>query len=159
MAERLCHPRVTFTELTAKAAIDISFDDWEAAVAQVAPAQRSATWWLGDLLAHGEQRQWGETYAVAAAVTNRTRGYLRNLAYVSRQVAPSSRRADIPWRAHRAVAPLAADEQREWLATAAAEGWTADELERKLRQGRSRNEFPDPERDSCPTCGRPWEHS
>ena len=78
---------------------------------------------------------------------------------------PENRRPDVPWGVHVVVAPLTAEAQVKWLATAAAEEWNASELSRVLRAlrlngGRRRRageKPPDLKRGvDCPTCGRPW---
>jgi len=105
---------------------------WEAALRRLGSQERGSRWWLGDLLVFGGKR-YGETYDAAADQTGLTVGTLMNLASVARKVPPENRDPNLPWRAHRVVAPLPHDEQRRWLSAARAEDWTADDLEQRLR--------------------------
>jgi len=117
-------------------------DRWAAVLREVGPTA-ARSWYAGDLLAFGE-RQYGDgTYEAAADALGYGVGSLRNLASVSRRVPPEVRRPDLPWRAHRVVAKLDPTEQRDWLARAAENDWTTDEL----AEGIGGEQFPTGEND------------
>jgi hypothetical protein len=134
---------------------------WEAALGRVVRLESGTQWWVGDLVAFGEKR-YGETYELALRATSRSIQTLKSYAWVSRKVAPAVRRADLPWRSHRLVAPLPEQEQRRWLGMAAKGGWTSEELDRELRDAgktgkKSSFDDPDPEVEyRCPSCGHEW---
>jgi hypothetical protein len=114
----------------------------------------ASTWWLGDLLAYGE-KAW-DSYAEAAEATGFAIGSLRNMASISRRVAPETREPGLHWRTHRAVAALRPEEQREWLRIALIKGMTSDEVECAIRTTRPSDsgELEDPVGDAyvCPKC-------
>jgi hypothetical protein len=157
----------------------LPLDQWESALETLVPIQRSSPWWVGDLLAFGEKK-YGSTYDPALKATGFRLQTLKNLAWVARAVPAETRREDLSWSAHRAVAILDQSDQAEWLDRAAAEEWTSRELAAQLRRQAKRDErdddggaededdgengsgddFPDPERKrlcKCPQCGHEWE--
>lgn len=155
-----------FTPTALEVPGNLSPEGWESALGRLVPLEQGASWWLGDLLVFGEKR-YGETYEAALKTTGRSLQTLKNLAWVARRVKPAVRRADLPWRSHRVVAPLVEEEQVKWLAMAAEHGWTSDELGRELRAARSQGgagggEFPNPENRNlkpdyrCPECFHEW---
>ncbi len=150
------------TSLTVKGG-KLRQQQWEAALKKVVRLERGAQWWVGDLLAFGEERAaYGEMYTAAKKATGRSVPTLKSYAWVSRKIAPSVRRADLPWRSHRLVAPLPEEEQRRWLKLADDGGWTSEELDRELRgagKAGKKTEFADPDPDTeyrCPACGHEW---
>jgi hypothetical protein len=138
---------------------ELSLSRWARALGQLVLVERGASWAIGDLLAYGEEVGFG--YDAAEEATGLSRGHLRNLAWVSRNVRPATRRSDLAWRAHKVVAHLEDDaQQREWLTRAADEQWTSDELKRELRRDNEAqddsndDQFPNPEGVCrCPRCG------
>jgi hypothetical protein len=89
---------------------------------------------------------------------------IKNLAWVSRKVPPEVRDPELPWRTHKAVAPLDDhDEQRRLLSLAKDRGLSAEEL---LKLARERSETPDEFADvepdpnqedfRCPNCAHEW---
>lgn len=135
-------------------------DDWRAALRKLAPLDRGASFWLGDLLAFGESR-YGEKYAAAAEETGLSVQTLKNRAWVSRHV--PNRRQELSYSCHRLVANIKdEDEQRLWLDRAVEEGWNSAELAKELRaacQKDDDDDFPGPDPDSdfrCPNCEHEW---
>jgi len=61
-------------------------------------------------------------YAQALDSTDYEHGSLRNMVYVAEAVETSLRNDNLSWHHHKAVAPLAPEEQREMLDRAEAEG-------------------------------------
>jgi hypothetical protein len=139
---------------------------WEGALQRVARLERGSQWWLGDLLAFGEEREYGETYTAAIEATRRSLQTLKNYSYVSRNVPARVRRPDLPWRSHRLVASLSEEDQDLWLGRASDGGWSSDELQRELREAgaadKGGDDFPDADPDAepefrCPECGHEWD--
>lgn len=88
---------------------------------------RSAKWWLGDWLNFGEGA-FGERYAQAADTTGLSIGYLQNIAWVARSVAPSRRRDGVAFSLHSEVASLPPPLQTQWLDEAIEAGWSQRDL-------------------------------
>lgn len=137
-------PRVKGIEFTATAAAvtgDVSTDKLLATIGTIQRSHERTAWWLGDLLAYAlpdeETGYEGRaTYSeLLPHTTYKSIGSLRNIASVSRRVAPGDRVEGLPWRTHKLVASLNAEEQRDWLAKTVAKDWTSDELQRRLRRG------------------------
>ena len=65
-------------------------------------------WWVGDGLAFGEKKKWGETYDEAMTLFGCECQTLRDACYVSRNVQLSRRRDKLSFSHHREVAKLLA---------------------------------------------------
>jgi hypothetical protein len=106
-----------------KLATGLTFDDWRRVVAQVLGMGTAAAWWIGDALSHGEWH-YGTKYREVLAELEIEYDRIRDYVYVSGNVPPAVRRADLTWKHHRVVAKLVPKEQEQWLEQAAQEGWT-----------------------------------
>jgi len=95
-------------------------------------------WLLGDWLARGDERQWGETYRQVAAEFGREVTTLRNYVSVCNAFDNLSRRRDdLSFGHHQAVVGLStAADQDDWLERAAAEGWSVARLRREVAGAR-----------------------
>jgi N6-adenosine-specific RNA methylase IME4 len=132
-----------------------SLAEWTRAGRELARTERSAQFWIGDLLNYG-RRAYGEKYATAAASLGIPRHTLENYAYVAANVPFSRRREDVSFSIHAEIAGLAAQDQDRWLKRAAkmtvAEIRAALRLERRagsyaageLPAGRFRIVYADP---------------
>jgi hypothetical protein len=158
----LVWPRETSLEFLAEP----TRSEWLNVLGVLARARAGAQWWLGDALAYGERRS-GKTYTEAAEATGLAVGTLRNLASVSRRVAPADRIAGLSHNCHRAVMGLDAAEQRLWLGRAWTFGWGSTELRRQIglareATGKGPKALPKPPRGAefvCPKCGYGWDGS
>lgn len=134
---------------------DLDAREWLSALGEIASAHQATAWWLGDLLAYGEDMKM--SYAEAAEATGYAVGSLRNMASISRQVSPEVRRPGIHWRTHKVVAPLAdPDEQSRWLELAEIKGMTSDDLALAIKsEQRAGGGLEDAEGGECvcPKCG------
>ena len=110
---------------------EMSFDDWALVGTRIARICGGAAWALGDWLLFGERR-FGERYRSALAATNLDYQTLRNYAWVARSFAPARRREHLSFQHHAEVAALPAAEQDLWLHRAEAQGWSRNELRRRL---------------------------
>jgi hypothetical protein len=113
--------------------VGLTFEQWDDMGLVLCEARDWTAWLIGDWLSFGEDR-WNDRYAQARALTNRSYGGLRNLAWVARRVARPRRRESLSWSHHRLVASIKDEAvQVEWLDRAEAEGWSVDLLESMLR--------------------------
>jgi hypothetical protein len=113
--------RASATALTL--AKGLTYDDWRRVVAQVLGMGTAASWWIGDALSHGEWH-YGTKYREVLAEIEIEYDRIRDYVYVSGNVPPAVRRADLTWKHHRVVAKLVPNEQEQWLEQAAEESWT-----------------------------------
>jgi hypothetical protein len=114
---------VVVSPIAANIVDGVDFDEWLAIGQRFLGLHRSSAWWLGDWLVYGEWC-YGSKYRVAVEHLSLTYDRLRDYAYVAANVRPPVRRRDLSFSHHRLVAKLAPDDQRAWLARAAAERWS-----------------------------------
>ncbi|GGU70327.1 LmbU family transcriptional regulator [Streptomyces griseoviridis] len=95
----------------------------------------SSAWWLGDWLIYG-RREYPDRYRRALTESGLDYQTLRNYAWVAGKFEPSRRRARLSFQHHAEVAGIPPDEQDEWLARAEREGWSRNELRRRVRAHR-----------------------
>lgn len=112
----------------------LPYEAWRQFGARVGRYAGAAPWWLGDWLAHGRFK-YGRRYKEAIAVTGLDYQTLPNYASVARRFDPSRRRTNLTFQHLADVCALADDEQDRWLDRAAAEGWSRNELRRRIRAG------------------------
>jgi len=102
----------------------------------------ASAWWIGDWLVFG-QREYGNRYKQAVAATGLDYQTLRNYAWVASRFCASRRRDTLSFGHHAEVAALCEDDQEAWLRRSVVEGWSRNELRRKLRAKRTeRPELP-----------------
>jgi hypothetical protein len=113
----------------------LTFEAWSAIGARIARHTSATTWWLGDWLIYGQDK-YGRRYKEAIAATGLDYQTLRNYAMVARRFGLSRRRDGLSFQHHAEVCALADAEQDRWLDSACAQGWTRNELRRRLRSER-----------------------
>jgi hypothetical protein len=113
----------------------MSFRDWAAVGRRLSHVSSRSTWALGDWLLFGE-RTYGTRYRTAVEATNLDYQTLRNYAWVAGSFAPHRRRVELSFQHHAELAALSEAEQDLWLNRAAGEGWSRNELRRRLRAHR-----------------------
>jgi hypothetical protein len=111
---------------------DPSFDEWQQAFGDLARAQGSIQWWLGDMLAVGEAR-YGERYAQAIEATGYAVQTLMNMVFVASHVAPERRRQSLSFTHHKEVASLEPDEQEALLSEAEKREWRSRDMAEAVR--------------------------
>jgi hypothetical protein len=112
----------------------LTFEEWATLYHRIHDIHNASLWALGDALNYGEgEKEWGEKYTQAVEVTGLTVGYLRNVAYVARQVDLSRRNDKLSFHHHRIVAPLEPEEQRDWLTRAFEEGMSVEGLREAIQ--------------------------
>lgn len=117
---------------TVEVAGPVDFSAWEAALQWCQQVEQASPWWVGDLIEFGEHK-YGEKYAQALDHTTYTEQALKDIAYVSRSVAPEVRRPEVSFTHHREVAPLPPSEQQTWLHKAETEHLTAAQLRHGIK--------------------------
>lgn len=125
-----------------------AFEEWQAAVEFAKRAESGVMWWIGDLLNYGEAH-YGETYTQALEATDYSRQTLANAKWVASRF-PVSRRRELPFGHHDAVASLDEPEADKLLEQAAEKGWTRAELRSQLR---SKGKKEEEDAVKCPRCG------
>lgn len=129
---------------------DLLFDEWERVGETLKRVERSARWWLGDWLAHGE-RSYGESYSQAVETTGRSYSDLSDMMYVARAIPPSERSENLSWSHHREVAALEPESRQAWIQAAEENDWSTRELKKQLREVKSTVK---PEKvPACKKCG------
>lgn len=123
--------------LRARSAIVVGtpkLEQWVQAMRFATAANDAAPYWIGDLLTHAEGREdWREKMDQAIATTGLAKQTLENYQYIARHV-EEPERAIAPSPAHAAeVAKLDRPEQTKYLDKANTEGWTRNELRRRIR--------------------------
>jgi hypothetical protein len=111
---------------------DLSFEQWQAAVAQLVIVARGCMWWLGDAL-HFASHKWGKRYEQALRTTGYDYGTLANASYVASRIESSRRREKLSFGHHQVVAPLDPEQQDEMLDKAESEHLSVQELRRAVR--------------------------
>lgn len=112
--------------------------EWTAFGLWVETVHKGNQWWVGDWLSIGEGLL-GEKYAQAIDATRWDVDTLMQYQRIAGAVPVRNRRDDLSWSHHREVAHLPADQQREWLARAVAEGWSCERLRREMKQAAGGN--------------------
>lgn len=105
-------------------------DDWHLVGEALLRLEGAIQWLIGDWLAYGEDRQWGDATRLAEKL-GRDEGTLHNWMWVARKV--SYRYEDLSWTHHYRVAKLAPEQQRELLEEASQQGWSVSRLARAVK--------------------------
>ena len=113
----------------------LPFEVWCELGPRIARHSTATAWWLGDWLVYG-QGKYGRRYKDAIAATGLDYQTLRNYAMVARRFALSRRRDGLSFHHHAEICALTDAEQDRWLDSAVAQGWTRNELRRRLRAQR-----------------------
>jgi hypothetical protein len=114
---------------------DLPFETWRGLGGRVAAVADSSSWWIGDWLLFGE-RAYGSRYRDAIDATGLEYQTLRNYAWIASRFAVSRRRDTLTFGHHAEVAALDEDDQETWLRRAAMDGWSRNELRRRLHAAR-----------------------
>ena len=95
----------------------LPFERWLAVGDHLKRLEKGVQFWIGDWINYGES-EYGERYAQAIEETGYTHGALRNMAWVAREIPPSSRDDNLTFSHHRILAgvePEKRDEYRQAL--------------------------------------------
>lgn len=119
----------------------LRFEQWVAIGRRVADRADASLWWLGDWLVFGS-RMYGPRYERGIQLTGLDYQTLRNYAMVARRFELSRRRDTLSFQHHAEVCALPSDQQDRWLDRAEADGWSRNELRRRLRTDREETKAP-----------------
>lgn len=120
----------------------IGFNEWRDIGHQLERIHDSSTWWLADWAAYGDER-FRKDYSPALETLRPWQRSLR-LIPVARRVTPDTRREQLTFFDHAAVAHLPADEQEAWLDDAEAQGWSTAQLQLEVQTASGRERQPPP---------------
>lgn len=109
-------------------------EEWLRRFADLRNAHDAVLWCLGDMLNYGEAA-YGEKYAQAIELTGYDPDYLRNVAYVARQVDLSLRSDDLRWSHHRVLAAkwIERQDKARIIEQAAKSGMTVQEVRQQVQ--------------------------
>jgi hypothetical protein len=110
----------------------LPFTAWQDIGGKIGCHSNATSWWLGDWLAFG-QYKYGRRYKLAIGATGLDYQTLRNYTMVARRFDPSRRRSDVSFQHHAEVCRLSDGQQDVLLGLAAAQGWSRNELRRRVR--------------------------
>lgn len=130
--------------------VPIPYERFVTLGAYIGSVRRSSQWWVGDWLIYGEGA-YGDRLEQAAVATGLSEQTLLNCVSVCRAIAPSRRRAALPFGVHEPVARLSAREQTKWLDRAEKNGWTREDLRRALADAESGGK----QQEILPPAGKP----
>jgi hypothetical protein len=116
--------------------------------ATVKEADTALKWAIGDAIIQGEAL-FGERAYQSFSSFGMSEEVMRECARVAQRVAPSVRRARVPWSQHRAVAAQPPDRQRDILRRVAEDGISHQELRDMLRNGQEVKRA-----STCRCCGQ-----
>lgn len=109
--------RAALSDVSWRAAEDLSFAEWLEQGRRLGLMGRSAGWWIGDWLTYGNH-VFGERYVRASRITGYDAQTLMNMAYVASRFDVSRRRGKLSWSHHAEIAALEPEEQDHWLTKA-----------------------------------------
>jgi len=115
---------------------ELSLEAWQRIGHQIFVITDSSAWWWGDWLVFGEER-YPNRYRRAIVETSLDYQTLRNYAWVARRFKMSRRRSKLSFQHHVVVAALSDEEQDALLVQAEVNGWSRNELRRRVRASRN----------------------
>jgi len=117
---------------------------------------RNANWWVGDFLNYVEECFGNDKWTQLIPDTGWSHKTLMNIKWVSANVRPNGRYAELSWSHHEAVSGLDPTAQDFYLKQAFDNGWTVSQLRKELRGVKPEK----PEKVyklPCPHCGSEFE--
>src|SRR5918999_1201697 len=135
--------RAALSDVSWRAAEDLSFAEWLEQGRRLGLMGRSAGWWIGDWLSYGNH-VFGERYVRASRITGYDAQTLMNMAYVASRFDASRRHGKLSWSHHAEIAAMQPSAQDFWLARAESERLSVrclrDEVRRARRAPRAKEE-------------------
>jgi hypothetical protein len=146
--------KATLSDVSWRAAEDMSFSEWLEYGHRLGVMGRSAGWWIGDWLSYGNHA-FGERYVRASRITGYDAQTLMNMAYVASRFDVSRRRGKLSWSHHAEIAALEPTEQDYWLERAEADRLSVRCLREGIRRERLRKRAAEEAtgREACGTDG------
>lgn len=131
---------------------DLPYAQFEALCHMLGRMHEAVRFAIGDAIILGEQLYKEQAYQAIESIGLSEKGRLEYVR-VSEKVPRSSRRKDLSWSHHRAVAALPPAEQKKWLKEASDRALSHHELRDALRTGEA------PAANVCRCCHRPLDAS
>lgn len=112
-----------------------TIEEWATALNFACECHEASPYWVGDLVAYGENRQdWAEKLSQAQSVSGLSIDRLHDLGYVSRRTGATARRVSPSIEHSRAAARVVDEGERlEWLRRSREEGWSVRELRLEIK--------------------------
>lgn len=126
---------------------DLPYAQFEALCHLLGRMHEAVRFAIGDAIILGELLFKEESYQAIESIGLSEKGRLEYVR-VAEKVPRATRRKDLSWSHHRAVAALPAPEQKKWLRKASQENLSHAELREALREGAP------PDRGVCRCCKR-----
>lgn len=139
---------------------EVSREEWGSAFNQLQHVNSMYQWYLGDLVAQADWQWKGEMYDLMVNITGLDRGYLQNLANVSRTYPSETRQMiyeSVMSAAHvnmklssehfRIVAPIMHNDPEhavDFLVRAGKQGWTVTTLREQIARWKNGGRLPEP---------------
>lgn len=136
---------IVLTETAMEFAAAPTLSEWLGVVEWLQRCNSGMQWWCGDAVNHGLNMFGEEASQGLSAET------WRRWAWVCEKVPQPVRRRTLTFSHHEAVARLEPREQKYWLDLAEQNGWSANELKRRIKADEKVAEDDD---NLCPTCGK-----
>jgi hypothetical protein len=127
----------TLSDVSWRAAVDMSFAEWLEYGRKLGVMGRSAGWWIGDWLSYGNHA-FGERYVRASRITGYDAQTLMNMAYVASRFDVSRRHGKLSWSHHAEIAAMAPEEQDHWLERAGKDRLSVRCMREGIRRERLR---------------------
>lgn len=115
----------------------ISYEDWITCGDYLRRVEGACQWWLGDWLAFGDKKAWGEMYAEAMDVAERESQTLMDYKWVAKAIDFSSRNEKVSFGVHRQIAAMPKEARPAAIAQAAEGGWTVREARKRVRRAKA----------------------
>ena len=123
---------ISATALTLPEDADLSLEAALALLTQVGTVKEASCYWRGDLYLWIERRYGRD--ALSQALSDMDYNDIRPYIWVSERVPPDVRDVRLSWSHHRIVSAIKShDDQLEWLAKAADNGWTVAQLREAIK--------------------------
>ena len=120
-------------EISPGQAFEVYHKFYTDALIPCARVSNSLPFWIGDFVNYGEAT-YGDKYTQVIDATDYEYTYLRNLAYICRNVPPENRNAKLGVNYHYAVARMALGDQVEMLEQAAHNKWSVGDLRAEIQK-------------------------
>ncbi len=109
----------------------LTFERWEALGKTLKAMEKGVQFWVGDWLNYGE-REFGDRYVQAVEETGYTHGALRNMAWVAKEIPPSSRDDTLTFSHYRSLARVEPEKRQEWVEQIKEKEMSVGELNGRL---------------------------
>lgn len=117
-----------------------TYDEWYSCGEWLKRAEKAVGFWIGDWLIYGRGK-YGEMYSQAMEETGLEYQTLANYKYVAEKVGFSSRKENLSFKHHLAVAQLSTAEQNKFLSLAETNEWGAEYLREEIKHYQAKQQL------------------